>query len=151
MIISLHSKGLESEHNALAQLFYHLLIRGIDDENKKGRAVLPRSLQVWKDAEEEGSDRLLIAELDDKLQQASSSRFDNKLNISFVRYADSEHNLFLQIADLLSASANRFLNQPGLNRNHKTEFAEFLLDKIGVDENFSTNDNVEDMLVHLSL
>jgi hypothetical protein len=113
--------------------------------------VLPRSLQIWKDAEEEGADRLLVADLDDKLKQASPTLFDNKLHIGLVRFADSEHNLFLQITDLFSASANRILNESGIARNHKTEFAEFFLDAVGVDRNFSPNDRIGDTVAHISL
>lgn len=150
-IISIPARGIQNKQEALRQLFYHLVIKGIEHENETGRAILPRSIQIWKDADEEGADRLLIAELDDKLKQASSSLFDKNLHIGLVRYADSEHNLFLQIADLFSASANRILNEAGIARNHKTEFAEFFLDAVGVDKNFSPNDSIGDTVAHISL
>jgi hypothetical protein len=150
-IISVPARGIKNKQEALKQLFYHLIVKGIVNENETGRAVLPRSLQIWKDAEEEGADRLLVADLDDKLKQASPTLFDNKLHIGLVRIADSEHTLFLQIADLFSASANRILNESGIARNHKTEFAEFFLDAVGVDRNFSPNDRIGDTVVHISL
>jgi hypothetical protein len=62
-VISIPAKGIQNKQEALRQLFYHLIVKGIENENKTGRAVLPRVLQVWKDSEEEGADRLLIAEL----------------------------------------------------------------------------------------
>ncbi len=150
-IASLPTSGIQNKQDALKQLFYHLIVRGIESENKTGRAILPRTLQVWKDSEEEGSDRLLIADLDDRLKQASSLRFDKKLFINFVRCADSAHNLFLQVADLLSASANRVLNQSDVSRNHKSEFAEFFLELIGVDKSFLPNDQIGDTVIHISL
>jgi hypothetical protein len=150
-IASLPTVGIRNKQDALQKLFYHVLVRGIDGENETGRAALPRKLQIWKDAEEEGSDSLLVADLDDKLKQAASSRFDNKLHIDFVSCVDSKVNLFLQLADLLSASANRILNQAGVKRNHKTEFAEFFLEKVGVDKSFSPNDKIGDMVAHISL
>ena len=150
-VVSLPTVGIRNKQDALNQLFYHLLVRGIEGENETGRATLPRLLQVWKDAEEKGADSLLVADLDDKLKQASTSRFDGSLHLDFVRCADSEHNLFLQVADLFSASVNRVLNQSGIARNHKTEFAEFFLDIVGVDELFSPNDKIDDMVVHISL
>ncbi len=110
-VISVPTRGIQNKQEALKQLFYHLIVKGIEHENETGRAVLPRSLQVWKDSEEEGADRLLIADLDDRLKQASAALFNNQLDLNFVRYADSEHNLFLQVADLFTASANRVLNE----------------------------------------
>jgi len=150
-VATLPAIGIHDKQDALDRLFYHLIVRGIENENETGRATLPRTLQIWKDSEEEGSDRLLLAELDDQLKQASSTRFKDNLYINFVRCADSEHNLFLQLADLLSASANRVLNQPNLERNHKTEFAEFFLGLIGVDTAFSPNDQIGDKVIHISL
>jgi hypothetical protein len=150
-IISVPARGIRNKQEALKQLFYHLLVKGIENENDTGRAALPRSIQIWKDAEEEGADRLLVADLDDKLKQASPTLFDNKLHVGLVRFTDSEHNLFLQIADLFSASANRILNESGVARNHKTEFAEFFLDAVGVDRNFSPNDKIGDTVAHISL
>jgi len=150
-IISVPARGIHNKQEALKELFYHMVVKGINHENETGRAKLPRSVQIWKDAEEEGADRLLIADLDDKLKQASSTRFDKKLHISLVRCANSEQNLFLQIADLFSASANRILNEAGIARNHKTEFAEFFLDAVGVDKTLSPNDNIGDTVAHISL
>ena len=150
-VISVPARGIQNKQEALRQLFYHLIIKGIENENETGRAVLPRSLQVWKDAEEEGADRLLIADLDDKLKQASPTLFNNKLYLNFVRCADSEHNLFLQIADLFSASANRILNESGVAKNHKTDFAEFFLDSVGIDKTFSPNEKLGDHVAHISL
>jgi len=150
-IASLPTLGIHDKQEALNRLFYHLIVRGIENENETGRAALPRTLQIWKDSEEEGSDRLLLADLGDRLKQASSTRFNNKLLINFVRCADSAHNLFLQVADLLSASANRVLNQSNISRNHKTEFAEFFLELIGVDKSFSPNDRIGDKVIHISL
>ncbi len=150
-IISIPARGIQNKQEALRQLFYHLIVKGVEFENETGRAVLPRSLQIWKDAEEEGSDRLLVAELEDKLKQASSTLFNNNLHLNLVRCADSEHNLFLQIADLLSASANRVLNESSIARNHKTDFAEFFLNAVGVNTDFSPNDKIGDTVVHISL
>lgn len=150
-IISIPARGIQNKQEALRQLFYHLIIKGVENENETGRAMLPRSLQIWKDAEEEGADHLLIADLVDKLRQASSTLFNKDLHLDIVRCADSEHNLFLQIADLLSASANRILNESGIARNHKTDFAEFFLDAVGVDKDFSPNDKIGDTVVHVSL
>ena len=57
----------------------------------------------------------------------------------------------MQIADLFTASANRLLNQPGSQYNHKDEFAEFFLEVTGVGKSFSPNEQVGDMVAHISL
>jgi len=59
--------------------------------------------------------------------------------------------LFLQVADLFTASANRILNEAAVARNHKTEFAEFFLDSVGIDKSFAPNDSIGDKVVHMSL
>lgn len=150
-VISIPAKGIRNKQEALRQLFYHLIVKGIENEDKTGRAALPRVLQVWKDSEEEGADRLLIADLDDKLKQASVNLFSSNLYLDFVRCADSEHNLFLQVTDLFTASANRILNESAVVKNHKTDFAEFFLNAVGIDKSFSPNEKVGDMVAHISL
>ncbi len=150
-LVTVPTAGIQNKQVALQQLFYHLLIRGVETEDETGRAPLPRLLQVWKDSEEEGYDSLLTADLDDRLKRASVSRFDGELHIDEVRCADSHSNIFLQVADLFTASANRILNQPGTQYNHKDEFARFFLEGINVDASFEPNDQVSDMVVHISL
>lgn len=150
-LISVPRVGIKSTQDALAELFYYLLVKGVDHEEKTGRAPLPRTLQVWKDAEEAGSDKLLLAKVEDRLKQAVQSIYKDKLIFEFFVAVDSKDNLFLQVADLLISSVNRILNRSGEKRTHKDEFAEFLLDSLGVDITLSPNEKVADMMVHLSL
>lgn len=150
-LISLPTSGIQDKQDAINQLFYHLIIRGIENENSTGRAILPRILQVWKDSDEEGSDRLIIADLEDRLKQASLARFNNNLYIDFICRTESSQNVFIQIADLFSASANRVINQSNLSRNHKTEFAEFFLNSIGVNINSLSSDQIGDKVIHFAL
>ena len=150
-LISVPTAGIRNKQEALNRLFYHLLIRGVETENETSRAVLPRILQVWKDAEEEGADRLLVADLDDKLKQAAASLFSNQLDIDEIRCVSSENNIFIQVVDLFTASANRVLNQPGSKINHKDQFAEFFLEALGVGKAFSLEEPLGDMVVHISL
>lgn len=150
-IVSVPTSGIGDKQKALQDLFYHLLIRGVESENETRRAVLPRILQVWKDAEEEGADRLLMADLDDRLKQAANSRFNKELFVDEIRCVSSDKNIFMQVADLLTSSANRVLNHSGSQRNHKDEFAEFFLDAIGVGTTFSPNEQVGDIVAHITL
>ena len=91
-IVSLPTVGIRNKQDALFQLFYHLLVRGVETENETSRAVLPRTLQVWKDAEEEGVDSLLVADLDDRLKQAATSRFSSELYVDEIRCVDSGYH-----------------------------------------------------------
>jgi hypothetical protein len=150
-IASVPTIGISNKTDALHQLFYQLLLRGVIDEHEKGRAILPRLLQVWKDAEEEGADKLLVADLEDKLKQAAVSRLKSELYLDEIRCINSSHDHFMQIADLFTASANRILNQPNSQQNHKDEFAEFFLEATGVGKNFSPNEQIGDMVAHISL
>ena len=52
-IISVPRRGIADLHEALIQLTYHLLVRGLEHEHSSGRAPLPRGLQLVKDAEAE--------------------------------------------------------------------------------------------------
>lgn len=150
-LVSVSKLGIENKQKALQQLFYHLLIRGIESENMTKRAVLPRILQIWKDADDEGADRLLVADLDDRLKQAAHSRFDKELFVDEIRCVISANNVFMQVADLFTGSSNRVLNQSGSQRNHKDDFAEYFLDAIGVGKSFSPNEQVGDMTIHITL
>lgn len=150
-IASVPTAGIRNKQDALQQMFYQLLFRGVIHENDTGRSLLPRLLQVWKDSEEEGWDRLLIATLDDQLKQAATGHFNNELYIDEIRCVDSESNIFMQIADLFTASANRVLNHPGASYNYKDEFAEFMLEITGVGKTFSQNEFVGDMAAYISL
>ncbi len=150
-LASLPTAGISNKPDALNKLFYHLIIRGIENEIETCRAVLPRNLQIWKDADEIGADQLLVAELYDQIMQASSNRFYNEISVSQLKCSNSSTNLFLQIADLFTASANRIINQPEVKKNHKSEFAEFFLDLIGVDKSFKPNDRIGDKVIHISI
>ena len=129
------SKNPDSQNvqQALGELYYYLLIKGVEHEQATGRAPLPRQLQVWKDAEELGADRLLLAGLEDRVQQAGRAIYADRLALNGFHSADSKDNPFLQVADLLTGSFNRVLNQAGEKQNHKDEFARYLLDALGID------------------
>ncbi len=150
-LITIPRTGIGNITTALTDLYYHLLVRGIEHEHETGRAPLPRKLQVWIDAEEAGLDRLRLASLDDRLKQAAQTRFGSELEIDRVESGESKTNLFLQIADLFAGSVNRILNSPGTTRNHKDEFAEHLLNSVRIDFELPQNEQIEDMAFHISL
>jgi len=129
--LSVPKEGLKAQA-ALPDLFYHLLKQGIDREDSTGRASLPRTLQVWKDLEEAGADKLLMTNLADKMHHSAVSVYDNKLVVKDFHAVDSKGNVFLQMADIMAGSANRILSRSGEAHTYKDELAEYLLSRLGV-------------------
>lgn len=150
-LITIPRSEIKKTREAFIDMYYHLLIKGIEHEQETNRAPLPRSLQVWIDGEETGLDQLLVANLDDRLRQVAKSRFDDKLIIDRLSTVDSKHNLLMQIADLFTGSINRIMNQSGTTRNHKDEFAEHFLNRFGIDFALPENDKVGDLAVHIKV
>jgi hypothetical protein len=88
--VSVERAGLKSVADTLKILLYHLLTGGVEHEHSTGRAPLPRGIELWKDLEEVGSDKVLLAELGDRLRTASMARFDGKLEIGGFEAVESE-------------------------------------------------------------
>lgn len=149
--ISVEKSGVSNVSEALESLFYHLLIKGVEHENDTSRAPLPRSLQLWKDAENPGTDKLMLANLEDKLRQAASNRFDQKLFVDHLEAVDSKDLSLIQVADLFTGSINRLLNEKEADQNHKYELATYFLDQFGLSDFGKTRKELGDMTVHISL
>ena len=149
--ISVQKQGIKNVQAALGELYYHLLIRGIDHEASTGRAPLPRILQAWKDSDEIGADKLLMATLKDKLKLVAASVYENKLIVENLVAADSKSSVFLQVADLMASSVNRILSRSGDLRNHKDEFADYLISRLGINATPDLDIRVGDIAAHLKL
>ena len=149
--ISVERAGIKNAQVALEDLFFLLLTKGIDHEVSTGRAPLPRILDVWKDLEEAGADKLLMAKLEEKLKQAAASTYDNKLIVQRCVALDSKSNIFLQVADLVASSANRVLSRVKGVYNHKDELADYVLASLGVSITPSLDAAVGDLTVHIKL
>ena len=76
-----------------------------------GRAPLPRSISVFKDAEGEARDQLAVANLTTDLKHASQALFDGKLYVSLVQALDSKQLVPIQLADLFCGCLARRYNQ----------------------------------------
>ncbi len=150
-LISIPRSGIGKVRDAFTDMYYHLLIQGINHESETGRAPLPRNLQVWIDTEETNLDKLLVANLEDRMTQATQTHFERKLVLDRVLTVDSEKNLLLQIADMFTGSVNRILNRSGTTRNHKDELAEYFLNRFRINLDLPENDKVGDISVHISL
>lgn len=129
--LKLPKAGLSDITHALDNLFYHYIVKGVEHEHLTGRCVLPRQIRFWKDAEQPGSDLLRIANIRNRVAQYGQACLDGKLAIGEFECKPSDQFAVLQIADLFVGSVGRLLN-PGTNRNHKDEFAEYLLERIGM-------------------
>jgi len=90
----------------------HVLIRGVEHVDRSGRAPLPRSISVYKDAEEASRDQLAVANLMTELKNASTASFEGKLHVSLVQAVDSKALVPIQLADLFCGSLGKRYNHP---------------------------------------
>jgi len=121
-IMVVNNKGFSDINIAITDLTYHLLYRGIIDENNTGRASLPRVLQVLVDEEEAGSDKIKLENLKERItrQNISGLYLDEFFSVS------SHNNFFIQAVDLFTGAINRKLHFPS-GTNIKDALADFIL------------------------
>lgn len=151
-IISIRRAGAGHIQSILSQLYYLLLKRGVEHESNSNRTPLPRSLQVWKDLENLDADKLLLAEIKEKLAAVSATEMDNKLKFDEFTAIESEKSLLLQIADLLASSASRAYNFPTDNpTNPKDIVAQYVLNKLGLPLDPNSDEYFGDMAVKLNI
>ena len=149
--ISVKRAGIAKTNDALIDLYYLLLLYGANHEHETGRGELPRGLQLWKDAEESGFDTLLLENVHDRIMQAGRSRFDGKLQADHFEAVSSRNLTLIQLADLFTSSVSRVLNATGERKNHKDEFADYLLKVVGMPGGPAQTKIIGDVTYHLSL
>lgn len=152
--VALPKAGAGHVQEVVPKLIYHLVVRGISHEHESGRAPLPRNLQLWKDAEEAGYDRLVLAELRDRLKNAAVVQFAGELVVDVLEAADSKGNDLLQIADLFTASINRMINPPDpppRTPGPKDDLARYVVTRTAVALSAETDDQYEDLAVRINL
>lgn len=153
-VISVERSGAGPVDAAVGELYYYLLVRGIEHEVKTGRGPLPRTLQLWKDAEAVGRDRLLLANIKDRIAAASKDRFDGNLDVDTFAPVNSKESDLIQLADLFTSSVNRFLNPPEPlpgKSTPKEDFATYFLGALGIPKELSATEKYDDFAVRLSL
>lgn len=130
------------------RLHNQLCIRGIEHERDHGRTVLPRTLTVIKDAED-GQDKLYLTELKQRLSADLVRVFRDEIHLASLEVADSALHPLVQMADLLSGSLNRVLNYrtEGGARNHKDEFADEMLRRLGLDPQNAAEESDQDFVM----
>jgi hypothetical protein len=128
-VLTVPRRGNADADAAIDDLLFNVISRGIRHEDQTGRAPLPRSLQVWKDAGEEGRDMVAVANLKERLEAASAATFNNRLRVDSVVAVDSSKNDFIQISDLFLGSVNRYLHNNKAEGDHaKDQLARAFLD-----------------------
>jgi hypothetical protein len=99
---------------------------------------------------EPGKDKIFAAELTDRMKQTAATQFQGNLFIDEFSAEDSSNNTHLQITDLFASSIGRQLNAHGERKQHKDEFADYLLKKVRYSNAIKT-ETVGDMTVHIAL
>lgn len=149
--ITVPRRGSAKGSDAITDLYYHLIVRGLEHDAATGRAPLPRSLQVTVDSEGPALDQLRLANLEERLKTAASTQFQGNLFVDLLRAADSKDNPFLQLADMFAGSINRITNRSGRTHNYKDELAEYVFNLLGFSLDMTENERVGDMAVHIRL
>ena len=149
--LSVERRGHKNIDLVLAQLHFHLIVKGIEHHDASGRAPLPRSITVFKDQEEAGRDKLLLADLGERLRQASQTRFDGKLQVDHLAPVSSAEDIPVQVADLYTSSVARVLNAKGMRSTPRDRVADALLEGLGTPEGPTSADRVGDIAVHMAL
>lgn len=148
--ITLRRLGLPRADEALQKALYHLLVRGLRHEHDTGRAVLPRSMGLVKDEEDQSRDSLMLATIRDQVQQAAKTTFENQLRVDEFMALASHDSIHLQLADLFASSLNRVLNSPN-SGSAKDEFARFFLSRVGAAAGSGTAEAAGDLSVVLNI
>jgi hypothetical protein len=149
--VSVERAGVSNVSKALETLFYHLLARGVEHEHVTGRATLPRAIEIWKDLEEAGSDKLFLAELGDRLRNTSKSQFGGDLEVGELEAVDSKDHPLLQIADLYVGSLHRVLNVESSKDHPKAKFAAHFLRLLGLPNGPQDHESEGDLALYVSL
>jgi hypothetical protein len=129
--LKLPNSGLANVSDALDNLFYHYIVKGVEHEHKSMRCALPRQVRFWKDQEQPGIDSLRIRNIQDQVVQYGLACHGGRLAVGEFECKPSDQFDLLQLADLFVGAIGRRLN-PGEKRNHKDEFADYLLERVGM-------------------
>jgi len=126
--ITVKRKGIANIYSAIEDLTTHLLYHGINQENKSGRATLPRNLNLTVDKDEVGKDAIKMENIKERM------RVQNIEGLNLLNFTpeDSFKNEILQMTDLVTASLNRLINYPNKD-TCKDKFAKYLLNIINID------------------
>lgn len=118
--------------SALYGLYRHFMLEGAMSEVGSGRIALPRRIELQKDSDD-GSDIINLKDMETQLVKDLNGRFGNQLLLTSVYSVNSAAHDVMQAVDLIVGSFGRVFNRSGgSTRNHKDDFAESVLQLIGV-------------------
>jgi hypothetical protein len=149
--VSVERRGHKNIDAVITTLIYHLLLRGVEHHQDSGRAPLPRSLTVFKDLEEVGRDRLALAEVKERMEQASETRFGGQLTSDVFVPIPSHQNVPIQIADLYTSSIARVRNATGARTSARDRFADAFLTQLGQPAGPEEAEQIGDIALHIAL
>ena len=147
--VRVERRGIGRQDQAFEDLFYHLLVRGLDHEHRTGRAPFPRRIALLKDREEIGRDNLMMANLRDRVSGAAAAQFGGEVQTDEFASEVSERHQLLQVADLYASSINRRVNVRG--DRAKDVFAREFLRLLGTPDGPADAEQAGDLAVHLAL
>lgn len=137
-IIIINNAGFPDKNQAITDLTFHLVNKGIAHEHGTGRAPLPRRLQIWLDEEEKGIDKLKLENLRERL---SGQKIEG-LKLGNFEALSSKDNYYIQAVDMFTAAVNRKLHSAN-GTSHKDELADYILGLLQFDVNKLDSDNTE--------
>ncbi|WNQ09640.1 hypothetical protein MJA45_18660 [Paenibacillus aurantius] len=132
---------------AVYAMYYQHVHHGIVHEVGSGRITLPRRVNFWKD-KEDGNDKLFLNELEQHLVGNFRTYFEDNLMLNIFSSVSSIANIFIQLADLFTGSISRTLNQSGTSTNHKDDFAQFVVELLGLNLHDYRNQEHDAAIVH---
>ncbi len=133
--VGVNQEGLSrSVEELYLELYYRLVMDGLEEEISRNRLTLPRTLWIFKDKDKTNDvlDALSIARLRDRLSLDLNRKYGEDIKLELVETVDSRGNPLIQLADLFAGSLNRKLNTASGPANHKDEVATFILDMLGL-------------------
>jgi len=121
----------------LTHMFYQLARLGVEHELNVNRFTLPRQINYTKELEE-GESSLRLKQIEQMISDGFKSEYNDQLILNFFHSLEAKLSRLIQIADLFTASLNRIYNiqrkNRDLSKNAKDEFAEHLINSIGLTE-----------------
>jgi hypothetical protein len=90
-------------------------------------------VHIYKD-KDDGIDAIYLTKLEQELKSGFTKHFKDNLQLKILAAVPSKDNIYIQIADLFIGSISRILNSvDDAGKNHKDEFAEFVVSTLGLD------------------
>ncbi len=117
--VILKNRGSTNTLEALENLLEILIVEGVNDEIKNENVKLPKEIIVTKDKDDEKRDKICLRKIKNMINQNSERFYNNELITGSFSTLDSNVNLQIQLADLITGAISRRINYGNGNPNHK--------------------------------